>query len=276
MDKILEGRRSYPRIKSNLRVDISKDILAETIDLSEGGMGFSTQEIITSPEISLQIQFPESNFRFKTEARLVWKRDLESGGSWYGVEFTGLNEAQKAELRKELIKIQIKGLLNEIKIPETKKLVSDFFLRDMLNYIGEVIKLGLCVTEEKRYCEDLERNLDQLSTQILLKGYCLEEVLSDKKIMQKVKELFRHLISTWAYKSVIMKRAFEKPRGYPGDYRMLEIIYDSKPISKNIGVYFDNYFLKNPYAVAVRIRKDRLREMLINFLNETDLNKVNI
>jgi hypothetical protein len=94
--------------------------------------------------------------------------------------------------------------------------------------------------------------------------------------MQKAKDSFRHLLGTWAYKSAIMKRGFDKPRGYPGDYKMLEIVYDNKPISKSIGRYFDNYFLKNPYAVAVRIRKDRLREMLRDFFNETKLNKVNV
>jgi hypothetical protein len=276
MLKIPEEKRIYPRIKTNLKIDISKNISGSSIDLSESGLGLSSTETISSPTLSLQICFPNEDFKFKTEAKLVWKRNLENGTSLYGVEFVGLGEKERVELRKELIKIQTERLLSEIKDTEIKKMVSNFFLKDLLEYINEVIKLIPYFSREDKYSGDLEKRLEQLNTRFLLKGYCLEELLADKKNMQKVKDTFRELVGAWIYKSVIMKRAFEKPRGYPGDYRMLETIYDNKPISKNIGVYFDNYFLKNPYAVAVRIRKDRLREMLINFLSETDLNKVSI
>ena len=181
-----------------------------------------------------------------------------------------------AEVSKELINSQISGFLNEIKDAEAKKQVSHFFLKDLLDYIGKIIELSSDISKQKGYSLELERKLDQLNTQILLKGYCLEELLSDKKIMQKVKDNFRQLTGVWVYKSVIMKRALEKPRGYPGDYKMLEIVYDNKSISEGVGMYFDNYFLKNPYAVAVRIRKDRLRELLRDYINETKLNKINI
>jgi hypothetical protein len=83
-------------------------------------------------------------------------------------------------------------------------------------------------------------------------------------------------VGNWIYKSSIVKRAFEKPRGYPGDYKMLEIVYNNKPISKHLGEYFDNNFLKSPYAVAVRVRKNRLREILTDFINASKLNKIGI
>jgi hypothetical protein len=276
MNKLPDERRLSPRIKSNLKVDISKNITGVSFDLSEGGLSFSSQETISSPKLSLQINFPGTDFKLKTDAKLVWKRDLETGASLYGMEFTHLNETQKAELRKELIKTQISGLLNEIRELEMKKQISDFFLKDMLDYISKVIKLNSQLSKEEKYSEEIEKRLDQLNTQILLKGYCLEELFSDKAVMQKVKDNFRQLLGVWIYKSAIMKRAFDKPRGYPGDYKLLEIVYDNKPISKNIGAYFDNYFLKNPYAVAIKIRKDHLREMLQSFINETKLNKINI
>jgi hypothetical protein len=177
---------------------------------------------------------------------------------------------------RESISSQISGFLNEINDPEAKKQISHFFLKDLLDYIGKIIELSSDISKQKEYSLELERKLDQLNTQILLKGYCLEELLSDKKIMQKVKDNFRQLVEAWVYKSVIMKRALEKPRGYPGDYKMLEIVYDNKSISESVGMYFDNYFLKNPYAVAVRMRKDRLRELLLDFLNKAKLSRINV
>lgn len=146
----------------------------------------------------------------------------------------------------------------------------------MLSYINELIKISLYVSKEDKYSEGIERKLDQLHTQVLLKGYCLEELLTHKRIMQKVKDNFRHLVGTWVYKSSIVKCGFEKLQGYAGDYKILEIIYDNRPISKGIGIYLDNYFLKSPYAVTVRMRKNRLREILKNYINGTRLDKVNV
>jgi len=276
MVKIEEEKRARPRIKANLKVDVSKNTSADSIDLSESGLSFVSSEIISSPTLSLQIHFPDEDFKFNAKAKLVWKRDLESGTSLYGVEFVELDESRQEALRKELIKTQISGLLNEIKSAEVKDHIVNFFLKDILDYIKEIIKIASHISHQKEYSSELEKNFDHLNTQILLKGYCIEELLCDNKIMQKVKDNFRQLLGVWIYKSVIMKHAFEKPRGYPGDYKMLEIVYDNKPITKGLGEYFDSYFLKSPYAVAVRIRKDRLREMIEDCLNKTVLNKVNI
>jgi len=276
MVKTAEEKRGYPRVKTKLKLSLPKNVSGTSVDISESGLSFNTEESISSPAISVQFQFPDIASKFMTEAKLVWKRNLDDGTSLYGVEFIDLNEKQKAELRRELVKTQCQNLVSSIKDSKTKETISKFFLDDLLDYINEVIKL-IPHLSKGEYSDELEKRLEHLNTQFLLKGYCLEELLSDKRNTQKVKENFRHLIGSWAYKSVIMKRALDKPRGYPGDYKMLEIVYDNKPITKSIGAYFDNYFLKNPYAVAVRIRKDRLREMLLSFLNGTKSDsKINI
>lgn len=267
MNKIFEEKRQSLRLKTDFKVDVSKDSDGIAVDLSENGICFSSQDIISSPAISIQFRFPDISDKFKTEAKLVWKRNLDDGTSLYGVEFIGLNETQKAELRRELVKTQCQKLLGGINDTKTKSIITDFFLKDILEYINNVIKLISQMSLSDKYSEVLEKKLENLNTQLLLNGYSVEELLSDKRNKQKIKESFRQLVGSWVYKSVIMRRAFDKPRGYPGDYKMLEIVYDNKPLSKGVGAYFDNYFLKNPYAVAVRIRKDYLGKMLLSFLN---------
>jgi len=276
MPKMEEEKRAHPRVKAKVKVDIWKNISGSSIDLSESGLSFNASENISSPAFSLQIYFPDEDLKFKTEARLVWKRDLESGASLYGVEFVNLSNLQKEALREELIKTQISGLLSEIKDRQIRDDVLHFFLNDILDYINKMLKLISSISKEKEYSIELEKELQRLNNEILLKGYCLEEIIENKIAINKIKENFRSLVGTWAYKSSIVKRAYEKIRGYPGDYLMLETIYNNKPVSEGIGLYFDKYFLGNPYAVAVRIRKDRLRGTLLSFLNETKLGKVSI
>lgn len=274
MAKDYEEKRSFPRIKADLQVDIPKSIRATSINLSENGININSSETISSPDISLCVHFPDTDL--KMEAKLVWRRNLKTGGSSYGMEFVDLTENQKSELRKELIKTEISSLLNEINPSEVKEQISCFFLKDVIDYITEIIRLISIQSRQREYSLELQKEFDRLTTKVLLKGYCLEELLIDKKIVQKVKDRFRQLVGTWIYKSMIVKRAFEKPRGYPGDYKMLEIVYDDKPISEDFGLYPDNCFLKSPYAVAVRIRKDRLKELLLNYINSSELSKINI
>lgn len=167
------------------------------------------------------------------------------------------------EIREEKINAKISQLLADPKCAKFKEDISNFFLRDLLYYLREIIKIASCVTDKSRYSEQIEHKFADLNNQILLKGYCLEEIIEEKMIINKVKDNFRALAGPFAYESPIVKRAFEKPRGYPGDYLMLEIVYDNKPFAEQrIGLCFDKYFLGNPYAVAVRYRKDRLCEIL--------------
>lgn len=275
MAKFSKERRLYPRIKSKLKVDISKNIEGDSADLSESGLSFSSTDVISSPMLSLQINFSNKDL-FKANAKLVWRRDLESNTSSYGVEFIGLTEPQKTVLRKELIKIQIKSLLDEIRDSKTKEDIFNFFLKDMLDYISEINNIISHISDDNVYSEEIETKITHLNNQIVLKGYCLEELLSEKKIMQRVRDNFRYLVGAWAYKSPVMKRAFEKPRGYPGDYLMLETVYNNRPSVKGVGLYFDRYFLSNPYAVAVRHRKDRLREILETEIRQSKLEVMKI
>lgn len=73
---------------------------------------------------------------------------------------------------------------------------------------------------------------------------------------------FRHAIQPWFSKSWFMNRAFEKPRGYPCDFEILEGIYDNHAKSLGIGEALDLYFLHDSVARAVRGRKDRCKEAI--------------
>jgi len=268
MLKIPEEKRIYPRIKTNLKVDISKNIFGNSIDLSENGLSFTAEEIISSPVIHIQFQLPGLATKFTTEAKLVWKRNLEEGNSLYGVEFVDLNETKKELLRKELIKTQISSLLNGINDLKIKEQISQFFLKDVSEYITDLINLSNLASVSKGGDVEAHQKLIKLTNEIVLRGYYLEEYVKNKIVMNRVKENFRFLVGTWAYKSKIVKRAFEKPRGYPGDYRMIEDVYSNQPYSRGIGRCYDVHFLNNPYAIAVRYRKDMLRELLHKFINE--------
>lgn len=261
-------KRSFPRVKSRLKVaavSAPKNCL-QLLDFSEGGMCFDSAEPISSPSVSLQLSSSNTKLNIITNTRFVWEMPLNEGGARYGVEFIDIKNKAKTILRTELIKSHIEGLLNGIRDRETRRDVSRFFLKDLADYIDKVAVFVSQVSGRAGHSREMQNDLERLNTTILLKGYSLGLLISDKPAMRRVKEIFRSLIGTWAYKSRVMKRAFEKPRAYPGDFRMLEMIYRNCPLSEGVGEYFDAYFLNNPDAVAVRSRKGRIREMLHRFI----------
>lgn len=167
---------------------------------------------------------------------------------------------------EEKIKKLTDTFLKDIRDPEAAKKVSNFFLKDVSEYIKKIIEFAEHISEESKHSNELQKELEKLNTEFLLRAHDLDLSLSNKTIIRKVKENFRELVGDWAYQSLIVKRCFEKPRGYPGDYMMIENVYNNRPLSKGMGEYFDRYLLSNAYTIAVRLRKNKLGEILHNYI----------
>lgn len=88
---------------------------------------------------------------------------------------------------------------------------------------------------------------------------------------------FREVIAPWLSQSWFMRRALEKPRGYPGDFETLEAIYANAPRSDAVfGCALDRYFLNATLARAVRERKHACAKLLEHFLATYDGDRVDV
>ena len=92
---------------------------------------------------------------------------------------------------------------------------------------------------------------------------CAKAETGAKEEVDILRAAFRARIAPWFNQSWFMNRALSKPRGYPGDYQILEAIYDhAVNTSGGIGEVLDTYFLQNELARAVLGRKDKCRNIL--------------
>lgn len=149
--------------------------------------------------------------------------------------------------------------------------ISGFFGKDIYNYLS---KLSAVEKNDLTFVF-----FERLTDRLVAKGANLLKNIPNKTIKKKIKNYFRKTVGAWSYNSLIVKRAFEKPRGYPGDYLTLEIIYNNLPITdkmETIGYFFDIYFLKNPLALAVRERKDKMAEYLYDFVEKHNPQRIKI
>ncbi len=94
----------------------------------------------------------------------------------------------------------------------------------------------------------------------------------------KQKQLFfRGTLYSLLNQSVVFSRALSKPYGYPGDFIMLQTLYDGKPISDTkLGQYLDQFFFDDELAKAVVNRVEVMGDRVIKFINESQKDEIHI
>jgi extracellular factor (EF) 3-hydroxypalmitic acid methyl ester biosynthesis protein len=116
--------------------------------------------------------------------------------------------------------------------------------------------------DPKESPEDLLKAIDDTITGVSNAYADFERTVKDKALIRKAQIRFREKTNRILSKSYFMNRARTWPKGYQGDYKMLEDIYRHTPLSEGIGYFLDLYFLGIPLNKAAITRIKKLRELL--------------
>ena len=263
MTKIADvDKRTTPRIKLDSPVKISGPINANLVDISDGGICFSVSTPVDVKKYDLVIEFPSSPIKISVQIR--WSNKKGANGEFlYGASFAEPDDNILKIIRKYMISKHFKFVIRGVKDRETRKSILKY-AKNFRDYLFNLADLTNAISKKKKYQKNIQKRLRSLNDDIVQKGEILKQTINNKLLITKIKNEFRSLVSCWAFKSQIMKRGFEKPRGYPGDFDIIEVMYNKKTFSSNneLGYYFDIYALESPYGEAIRNRKDKLREIL--------------
>lgn len=148
-----------------------------------------------------------------------------------------LNESEDpltAQLCKAVVRFNTK--LEEI---EERRLSANSCVDSILHDLSEAI------SEMSSACEEFEKS-NRAGAQLV------------KELQKKV----RRETDRFFLQSRFMRHARTWPRGYPGDFEILEDIYDNVSKSDGIGDCLDRYFLSTILARAVQGRKETMRGIL--------------
>jgi len=276
LDKTIIEKRQFPRVSATFPVFIGPEFLGETVDISETGLKFILQKPLLLSKATAKIEFSPSE-HIDTEFKVIWSKQLVQEDKFvYGVCFIRLKEKEVDNLRDLVINSQARNMLEKLDDQIIKDKILTFWQRDLKKYVAGVAKLSKKIDSDEIPKEEAESNFFFLTDEIMQEAEILEKAVPQKIVIKKVKQGFRELVGSWIYKGLIVKRAYEKPRGYSGDHRMLEEIYNNQPISSGIGYHSDKYFLENEYAVAVRNRKDKMKEILADFVKYSNTQTIKI
>ena len=174
-----------------------------------------------------------------------------------------VNNAKLNKIRSHLVSYTPTKKINLEEYNKKK----DLFLKELQEY-SQFITLLPTKNYLKNRTIKQKQNFYRETEKLILHGFLLEKLITNSTMNKKLKDLFRNYLAVWAYQSKIIKRGFKKPRGYAGDYKTIEMFYDQKICSKNIGYFFDYYILNNTLAKADISRKDKMIELFRCFVEQ--------
>jgi len=175
-------------------------------------------------------------------------------------------------MEKESLIEKIKEEFYYIDFRERKNIserLIDQFINEFADYLIFLKKIEESIKKENFPNISFEKKLAQRSDMLMKFAYKLENNISSLYVKKSLREIFRKFAGKYVFQSKIIKHAYEKPYGYPGDYELFEFIYNGVPLSKKgMGWYFDKYALNHILRIGVVNRKDKMKNLLRKFINE--------
>ncbi len=190
------------------------------------------------------------------------------------------NNSEKNDV-KNIINNHCETFINEIDNQKIKSVIYDFFYNDCFQYFSTFMQLQHSLQNDAITQDSATEIIIDKTNEILQKGHRLQEYLEKSgytHLVDSIKKIFRKIGVHWGVESRLLAHAFFKPRGYAGDYIIIENIYNNISSSQGLGFCIDQTFLRDDYAVAVRSRMEKMKHVLNNFISNADydLNIVNI
>ncbi len=150
---------------------------------------------------------------------------------------------------------------------DTSEKIFQFIENDLSDYLLKMLCFKKSF-DDLEFDEDKAIDLNKKHDAIIQKGEQLTDSISNRIIKKQIRAFFRDMGSTLFYESEMFEKGLKKLRGYPGDFEMMDYVYNNQFSAKSIfGQYLDHYFLINAYSQAVRGRKNKMKEILVRILS---------
>lgn len=162
----------------------------------------------------------------------------------------------------------INTLLETIEDETRRSRVKKFWIDEVVPYFIELHGITESLENDTIDYESAGQKTIEATKKVLTLGAEVEKSLNDADLSTQLKNYFRTVGAPYGLASKAVRHAFEKPGGYPGDYELLEFIYNNVPTSEKFGYCADMVFLDDDYARAVRSRKDKMKTFILSFLQE--------
>lgn len=289
----MEERRKSHRVSVTMPVEIHVRQTAKKelqryrgriTNVGESGIGLVFPNgVSVAPILTLHFKTPRGA-SLQVDAKPVWSAPARNGDLQCGLFLPQLEFHHLAAIHEllwdneQFAAGQLDHILSRIKPGDAdiRSRVMKWFMTDISGYLRDITATYRTITEGGLSPAEGQQKIDDMTDRFLAHADAITEAIDDKIIAKEIKRAFRSRVYDWVYQSRIGQRTIERPRGYQGDYKTIDIFYDNKPLSEGLGLYFDTHILTRHYAVAVRNRLHKMVAMLEEFVSQSRLETIKI
>ncbi len=275
---VRQKRHSYPSQGGGTVEVFIGDTPVELINISESGVAFRSAKRSLESEHTKEVSLVFfKNQTLKIEGRVVWSRE-EAGQYIYGFEFTKgyLPEGflQAFDHIHQLKERMGKRHAMHLTVSQDFRLLTyeiHHFLKTTKESLDSLEEQIMVVSESERAAHrevvisqiepdfvarvrEYSKQLDTIYAPIFDKG--------ERKIYA---DFFRDLVGAFYTSNPFIGRALVKPRGYAGDFEMMNQIYRDKFEGKTLfQMLMHRYGISESSSQSVKYRKGYLIEQILN------------
>jgi len=264
----------YPRLKINFPIRIPPSFLAQGTNVDEIDMEsiLGKPRLLSKAKVEIEIS-PKINI--ERTFKVIWaEKLLERKKFKYSGAFIRFKEKDLDLLMDVLLKSSAESITKNLKDENLKKQITEFWQIDFKKFLKDLNEFSDEIQSDKKIVKEKLLHIEQSGNNLVKKGNVLTRKIDNKKVIKEMKKTFRYLGGEWFYQSEIMMKGFKKVRGYPGDFEMMNFVYNNCIVSDaKMGMYFDKFLLNSPYAAGVRGRKNKMVEILERKFNALNSDK---
>ena len=159
---------------------------------------------------------------------------------------------------------------------DTALKVIEFFKVNVIPFATKLKKIANELTTGYDFNLDTIYNeIETISETISSTGDNITSTLP-KNTKHNIKDIFRLVVWPWVQNSYFVRSGLLKPSGFPGDYMIAEAMYDGNAKSFGLGYIYDTIFLNTQLCRGLRNRKDMMKQIICNYLNNNQFGNIDI
>jgi extracellular factor (EF) 3-hydroxypalmitic acid methyl ester biosynthesis protein len=234
------------------------------VNISKGGIQvISETPIPFSSRVYVCPNIEKIEPAMELESRVVW---ADTQKKKYGLNFINCSKEQENNIN-EFFKEKI---LSKIRVPSIPEYQNATLRKKIKLYFKRALEIEKNLEEKPeewgKFQGEFNKELNSIFGEIMqFEQKNIAKGFEDKVL--KLEDLFVKRIRNAFRKGIFGEWSLRKPLGYPGDFKIIDDIYQNNPTTTGYARLFDNYFQTTAICVAVRNRKEDFKKIIVNFAN---------
>jgi len=125
-----------------------------------------------------------------------------------------------------------------------------------------------------KFQEIFNLTLDRISSDIM--QFERDNLNKFESKVYKLKKIFEERYRPYFLYGEYPKWSYEKPFGYPGDFKIIDSIYKNQPSTVGFDGLWDHYFQQMTAPRATRQRKEDIKKIIIDFVKDRKTQNIRI